>query len=87
MKVAVAFGLFAAGVQVVAYPQQAPAPQLPPSIDAKFKAKGKKYFGVATDIKLLKEGRNAAIISAAFGQVTPENRCALPAHVTTLQTS
>jgi endo-1,4-beta-xylanase len=46
----------------------------PASIDAKFKALGKKYFGVATDIKLLKDEKNAAIVAADFGQVTPENR-------------
>jgi endo-1,4-beta-xylanase len=46
----------------------------PPSIDKKFKARGKKYFGTATDIKLLKDEKNAAIVDADFGQVTPENR-------------
>lgn len=43
------------------------------SLDAVFKAKGKKYFGVATDQGRLTAGDNAAIIKADFGQVTPEN--------------
>lgn len=44
------------------------------SLDAVFKAKGKKYIGVATDKGRLTTGDNAAIIKADFGQVTPENR-------------
>ncbi|KAL1599315.1 Endo-1,4-beta-xylanase F3 [Nothophoma quercina] len=43
------------------------------SLDAVFKAKGKKYVGVATDKGRLTTGDNAAIIKADFGQVTPEN--------------
>ncbi|KAI9697130.1 MAG: hypothetical protein M1820_007946 [Bogoriella megaspora] len=45
----------------------------PASIDAAFKAKGKKYFGVATDQGKLQSGGSAAIIQSDFGQVTPEN--------------
>ncbi|RDL35141.1 Beta-xylanase [Venustampulla echinocandica] len=43
------------------------------SINEKFRARGKKYFGVATDQNRLTAGSNAAIIQADFGQVTPEN--------------
>ncbi|KAH8594725.1 glycoside hydrolase superfamily [Bisporella sp. PMI_857] len=43
------------------------------SIDVKFRARGKKYFGIATDRGLLTTGQNAAIIQANFGAVTPEN--------------
>lgn len=43
------------------------------SINEKFVAKGKRYFGVATDQNRLTVGSNAAIIQADFGQVTPEN--------------
>jgi hypothetical protein len=58
---------------VFGLPQQGPNP--PASIDAKFKARGKKYFGVCTDIKLLRDNpKNAEIVAADFGAVTPENR-------------
>jgi len=43
------------------------------SIDTLFKAKGKKYFGVATDQTRLSVTQNANIIKGDFGQVTPEN--------------
>jgi endo-1,4-beta-xylanase len=43
------------------------------SVDQRFKTKGKVYFGVATDQGLLTTGKNAAIVKANFGQVTPEN--------------
>ncbi|GAB1316348.1 Endo-1,4-beta-xylanase 2 [Madurella fahalii] len=43
------------------------------SIDALIKAKGKEYFGAATDQGRLQAGRNAAIIENNFGSVTPEN--------------
>jgi endo-1,4-beta-xylanase len=43
------------------------------SIDALMKAKGKVYFGTCTDQGRLTTGKNAAIIDANFGQVTPEN--------------
>ncbi|KAF7907305.1 uncharacterized protein EAF01_004892 [Botrytis porri] len=43
------------------------------SINDKFVAHGKKYFGLATDQNLLSSGKNADVIKANFGQVTPEN--------------
>lgn len=43
------------------------------SIDALMKAKGKLYFGTCADQGRLTQGKNAAIIKANFGQVTPEN--------------
>jgi len=43
------------------------------SIDQRFKNRGKVYFGTATDRGLLQREKNAAIIRANFGQVTPEN--------------
>jgi endo-1,4-beta-xylanase len=43
------------------------------SLDAAFKAHGKKYLGVATDQGRLSTGDNAQIIKDNFGQVTPEN--------------
>ena len=43
------------------------------SLDAAFKAAGKKYVGVATDQGLLGKGQNKQIIIDNFGQVTPEN--------------
>jgi len=49
-------------------PRQASA-----SIDELMKAKGKVYFGSCTDQRLLTTGKNAAILKANFGQVTPEN--------------
>lgn len=51
------------------------ARQASQSIDKLIKAKGKLYFGTATDQGLLTRSgaKNAAIIQANFGQVTPEN--------------
>ena len=43
------------------------------SLDAAMKAKGKLYWGTATDQNRLTAGSNAKIIQANFGQVTPEN--------------
>jgi len=67
----------AALVPAVAPPLDPPLPITSPnSLDAAFKALGKKYFGTAADQKQF-QGRGAAVIEANFGQVTPENRCAL----------
>lgn len=43
------------------------------SIDQLIKRRGKLYFGTATDRGLLQREKNAAIIQADLGQVTPEN--------------
>ncbi|KAH0496716.1 hypothetical protein TgHK011_004065 [Trichoderma gracile] len=43
------------------------------SVDTLIKRKGKLYFGTATDRGLLQREKNAAIIQADLGQVTPEN--------------
>jgi len=56
----------------------APASEVEPrqaatSIDKLMKAKGKLYFGTCSDQGRLGSGKNAAIIDANFGQVTPEN--------------
>ncbi|KAF8603053.1 hypothetical protein BDV93DRAFT_607116 [Ceratobasidium sp. AG-I] len=42
-------------------------------LDARIKAKGKKYFGTCSDSALLSNSQNAAIIKAEFGALTPEN--------------
>lgn len=54
-------------------PTELDARQASQSIDALMKAKGKLYFGSCTDQRLLTTGKNAAILQANFGQVTPEN--------------
>jgi endo-1,4-beta-xylanase len=70
--------LLSATALVSAVPVAEPEPLLDArqaaSVDAAMKAKGKKYFGTATDPNLLNAGSNSAVIKANFGQVTPENR-------------
>ncbi|KAG9118283.1 Endo-1,4-beta-xylanase 2, partial [Ceratobasidium sp. 392] len=41
-------------------------------LDAKIKAKGKKYFGTCSDSGLLTDSKNAAILKSDFGALTPE---------------
>ncbi|PVH87852.1 glycoside hydrolase family 10 protein, partial [Cadophora sp. DSE1049] len=43
------------------------------SLDAAFKAKGKKYFGNIGDAGTLSNTQNANILKSEFGQLTPEN--------------
>jgi len=43
------------------------------SIDKLIKAKGKLYYGAATDQGRLQAGKNSAILDQNFGQVTAEN--------------
>ncbi|ELU42220.1 glycosyl hydrolase family 10 protein [Rhizoctonia solani AG-1 IA] len=51
----------------------AAAPAAFGQLDAKMKARGKKYFGTCSDSALLDNSENAAIIRSDFGQLTPEN--------------
>lgn len=72
--------VLSAAALVSAFPMAEPEPvidtrQATESLNDKFVAKGKKYFGTCTDQGRLGAGSNAAIIKADFGQVTPENRC------------
>lgn len=70
--------LLAASALAAAVPVAEPEPLLDSrqaqSIDAAMKAKGRKYFGTATDPGRFNSGQNAAVIKANFGQITPENR-------------
>lgn len=74
--------LLSVSALVTAAPVSEPEPtldtrQAAESIHAAFVAKGKKYFGTCADQGRLNQGKNAAIIKANFGQVTPENSCVL----------
>lgn len=69
-----ALALLLAPLAVLAAPApEVEARQASQSIDALMKAKGKGYFGTATDQGRLMSGKNAAVIKADFGMVTPEN--------------
>lgn len=45
----------------------------PGSLDAKFRARGKLFFGTCADPNTLSITQNEAILKADFGQLTPEN--------------
>jgi len=74
--------LLSAAALVQAFPMAEPEPvfdewvnlaKREESLNDKFVAKGKKYFGTCSDQGRLNSGSNAAVIKADFGQVTPEN--------------
>ena len=65
--------LLLAPLTAMAAPAMVEERQSSTSIDALIKAKGKLYYGVATDQGRLSTGKSAAVIQADFGQVTPEN--------------
>ncbi|KAG8689583.1 Endo-1,4-beta-xylanase F3, partial [Ceratobasidium sp. 394] len=50
-----------------------PPPSGGSGLDARFKAKGRKYFGTCSDSGLLSNSQNANIIKTEFGALTPEN--------------
>jgi|TARA_R110002003_G_scaffold534_20_gene20353 endo-1,4-beta-xylanase len=71
--------ILSASALVSAVPVAEPEPilderQAAQSIHAAMVAKGRKYFGTATDPNRFNTGSNGAIIKANFGQITPENR-------------
>ena len=62
----------------VPYPDELQERQASASINNLIRNKGKVYFGTCTDRGLLTSGKNAAIIQANLGQVTPENSMLVP---------
>ncbi|KAG8735135.1 Endo-1,4-beta-xylanase F3 [Ceratobasidium sp. 428] len=54
-------------------PTGTPPPTGTGGLDARFKAKGRKYFGTCSDSGLLSNANNANIIKSDFGALTPEN--------------
>lgn len=73
MKSAVALLLAPLAVLAAPASDQFDARQAATSIDELMKAKGKLYFGTCSDQGRLTTGKNADIIKADFGQLTPEN--------------
>lgn len=63
---------------VFALPQQLSLSSDLESLDAKFRAKGKKYLGTIVDRTTLGSQQNVGIARTEFGQVTAENRYADP---------
>lgn len=58
---------------VSALPTDISPRQAAQSIDNLIQNRGKLYFGTCSDQTLLQNSRNAAVINADFGQLTPEN--------------
>jgi endo-1,4-beta-xylanase len=69
-----AFLFLLAPLAAIAAPSSEPHKrQASTSLDALMKAKGKVYFGTCADQQRLSDAKNAAVIKADFGQLTPEN--------------
>lgn len=69
----VVVGVLAQLALAVPTPAELSPRQASQSIDKLIKAKGKLYFGTCTDSGLINNAKNAAVMKANFGQVTPEN--------------
>ena len=74
MRQSAIYSLFLVPLAVLAAPvAELEERQAAKSINSLLVAKGKKYFATCTDQGRLTTGKNAAIIQANFGGVTPEN--------------